>query len=168
MSELDKTRKEIDDIEEKYDELRESLWKQYMSKKFGEKAEKKQSDPVIVDNFGQYQKLVDNLKTLSGLPEVDFSDMKIAYYVRTVMNEARRAIVDLEAYKNSLKLYFVLFSKKEGLQWTCHGGYIFAKDGKDIGPLLSIRYGTEINVRTIEKIDILEGTVLYGERWKNF
>ena len=131
-------------------------------------AEKKQSDPVIVDNFGQYQKLVDNLKTLSGLPEVDFSDMKIAYYARTVMNEARRAIVDLEAYKNSLKLYFVLFSKKEGLQWTCHGGYIFAKDRKDIGPLLSIRYGTEINVRTIEKIDILEGTVLYGERWKNY
>ena len=29
MSELDRARKEMDDIEEKYDELREGLWKNY-------------------------------------------------------------------------------------------------------------------------------------------
>ena len=67
---------------------------------------------------------------------------------------------------DDLNVYFVVFSKHEGRQWTGHAGYIFAKKEEDIKTLLSKRHG-EVNVRSVEQVSIEEGTVLYGERWRS-
>lgn len=66
---------------------------------------------------------------------------------------------------SGLNLYFVAFSRHEGKEWIANAGYIFAKNEESIVPLLSKHYG-EVNVRYSQKIDIREGTILYGERWK--
>ena len=65
---------------------------------------------------------------------------------------------------DELNLYFVLFSIHKGKEWTAHAGYIFAKCPADIQLLLNRTFG-ETLCRSMEKIRIEEGTVLYGERW---
>lgn len=77
-----------------------------------------------------------------------------------------RYIEELDAYKNSLNLYFVVFSKHEGKEWSGYAGYIFAKKKEDIESLLSVQCNADVTIRSIESVDVQEGTILYGERWK--
>lgn len=67
----------------------------------------------------------------------------------------------------NLNLYFVVFSvhNEEKRTWTGHAGYIFAKDEDSAKACLTKTY-SEVNVRTIMEVHIQEGTILYGERWR--
>lgn len=121
---------------------------------------------MITANHKHYETLVQNLEMMSNLTEDDFKEFSNRYYARVVMNDAKLTIEELDAYKNSLNLYYVVYSKHEGLEWTCHAGFIFAKKKEDIEFLLSIQYDTDVVVRSIESLDVQEGTILYGERWR--
>lgn len=61
--------------------------------------------------------------------------------------------------------YMIFFSHHEGKEWICHAGCIWAQNKESIESLLKRHYG-EVLLRSAEKIDIQEGTILYGERWK--
>ena len=65
----------------------------------------------------------------------------------------------------NLNVYFIIFSQHKNRQWEGYCGYIFAKDEKSIPELLTERLG-EVCVRSIQKVDVKEGTVLFGERWR--
>ena len=121
---------------------------------------------MITANHKHYETLVQNLDTMSHLSEEEFKQFGNRYYARVVMHDAKLAIEELDAYKNSLNLYFVSFSKHEGQEWTCHAGFIFAKKKEDIEPLLNIECGTDVIVRSAESLSVQEGTILYGERWR--
>ena len=114
----------------------------------------------------EYDTLIQNLEQMSHLTEEEFKEFDNRYYARVLMHDAKLAIEELDAYKNSLNLYFVSFSKHEGLEWTCHAGFIFAKKKEDIEPLLNIECGTDVIVRSAESLSVQEGTILYGERWR--
>lgn len=64
-----------------------------------------------------------------------------------------------------LNLYFVAFSVHKDKEYVTCAGYIFSKDEKDIQRLLNAHYGMTF-VRTAVKVDITEGKVLYGQRWR--
>lgn len=64
-----------------------------------------------------------------------------------------------------LNLYFVLFSVHKEREFEACAGYIFAKDEKDIQKLLDAHYGITL-MRMAVKVDITEGKVLYGQRWR--
>ena len=121
---------------------------------------------MITANHKQYETLVQNLETMSHLAEEDFKEFGNRYYARVVMHDAKLAIEELDAYKNSLNLYFVVFSKHEGKEWSGYAGYIFAKRKDDIEQLLKIQCNADVTIRSIESVDVQEGTVLYGERWR--
>ena len=71
----------------------------------------------------------------------------------------------LEHSGAGLNLYSIAFSRHKGKEWFCYGGYIFAKDEESLEALLNKQYG-EVRIRSAQKVDIREGTILYGERWK--
>ena len=71
----------------------------------------------------------------------------------------------LEHSGSGINLYFVAFSRHKGKEWVCNSGYIFAKDEESLEALLNKQYG-EVRIRSTQKVDIQEGTILYGERWK--
>lgn len=64
-----------------------------------------------------------------------------------------------------LNLYFIAFSVHKDKEYEARAGYIFAKDEKDIQRLLDAHYGMTF-VRMAVKVDITEGKVLYGQRWR--
>lgn len=64
-----------------------------------------------------------------------------------------------------LNLYFVVFSVHKKREYLSCAGYIFAKDEKDIRRLLDAHYGMTL-VKMAVKVDITEGKVLYGQRWR--
>lgn len=64
-----------------------------------------------------------------------------------------------------LNLYFVVFSVHKKREYLSCAGYIFAKDKKDIQRLLDAHYGVTV-VRSAVKVEIEEGKILYGERWR--
>ena len=86
-------------------------------------------------------------------------------FAKVLMSQAAETLSALEYSVDDLSLYFVAFSRHEGREWTCHAGYVFAYNKETIEALLSARYGTEIKVRSAERIDIFEGSVLYGRSW---
>lgn len=121
---------------------------------------------MITAHHKEYETLIQNLETMSHLTEEKFKEFGNRYYARVVMHDAKLAIEELDAYKNNLNLYFVVFSKHEGKEWSGYAGYIFAKKKEDIEPLLNINCNADVTIRSIESVDVQEGTVLYGERWK--
>lgn len=121
---------------------------------------------MIATNHEYYETLVQNLEQMSHLTEEKFKEFGNRYYARVVMHDAKLAIEELNAYKNSLNLYFVVFSKHEGKEWSGYAGYIFAKKKEDIEPLLNIQCNTDVTIRSIASVDVQEGTILYGERWR--
>ena len=121
---------------------------------------------MITAHHKEYETLIQNLEMMSNLSEDDFKEFSNRYYARVMMNDAKLAIEELDAYKNSLNLYFVVYSKHEGKEWSGYAGYIFAKNKEDIEPLLSIQCNADVTVRSIESLSVQEGTILYGERWK--
>ena len=121
---------------------------------------------MITAHHKEYEMLVQNLETMSNLTEDDFKEFSNRYYARAVMHDAKLAIEELDAYKNSLNLYFVVYSKHEGKEWSGYAGYIFAKQKDDIEQLLKVQCDTDITIRSIESVDVQEGTILYGERWR--
>ena len=66
-----------------------------------------------------------------------------------------------------LHLYFITFAIRREKEFTAHAGYIFAYDEESLSKLLNEQYG-EVRIRSVHKIDIQEGTVLCGERWKRW
>ena len=64
-----------------------------------------------------------------------------------------------------LNLYFIAFSVHKDREFEACAGYIFAKDEKDIQKLLDAHYGMTF-LRMAVKVDITEGKILYGERWR--
>ena len=121
---------------------------------------------MITAQHKEYETLIQNLELMSHLTEEKFKEFGNRYYARVLMHDAKVAIEELDAYKNSLNLYFVAFSTHEGQEWTCYAGFIFAKRKEDIEPLLNIECGTDVIVRSAESFSVQEGTILYGERWK--
>lgn len=71
----------------------------------------------------------------------------------------------LEHLPANLNVYSVAFSRHKDKEWFCYDGYIFAKDEESLEALLNKQYG-EVRIRYAQKVDIQEGTILYGERWK--
>ena len=67
---------------------------------------------------------------------------------------------------NELKLFFVSFAIHKDKEWICNAGYIFAKKPESVSKLLAKKFG-EVRMLALRKIDVEEGTVLYGERWYN-
>lgn len=65
---------------------------------------------------------------------------------------------------DELKLYFVTFATHEDKEWICNAGYIFAKKAESVSKLLAKKFG-EVRMLALRKVDVEEGTVLYGERW---
>lgn len=65
---------------------------------------------------------------------------------------------------DDLKLYFVTFATHEDKEWICNAGYIFANKPEQVPKLLAKKFG-EVRMLALRKIDVEEGTVLYGERW---
>lgn len=121
---------------------------------------------MITANHKQYETLIQNLELMSNLSEDDFKEFSNRYYARVLMHDAKLAIEELDAYKNSLNPYFVVYSKHEGKEWSGYAGYIFAKKKEDIESLLNIQCNTDVTIRSIESVDVQEGTILYGERWR--
>jgi len=121
---------------------------------------------MITAHHKEYETLIQNLEKMSHLTEEEFKDFGNRYYARVLMHDAKLAIEELDAYKNSLNLYFVVFSKHEGKEWSGYAGYIFAKKKEDIEPLLNIQCNADVTIRSIESVDVQEGTILYGERWR--
>ena len=121
---------------------------------------------MITANHKHYETLVQNLETMSHLAEEDFKEFGNRYYARVIMHDAKLAIEELDAYKNNLNLYFVIFSKHEGKEWSGYAGYIFAKKKEDIEPLLNIQCNADVIIRSIASADVQEGTILFGERWR--
>ena len=121
---------------------------------------------MIIAHHKEYETLIQNLEKMSHLTEGEFKEFGNRFYATVLMHDAKLAIEELDAYKNSLNLYFVAFSKHEGREWTCHAGFIFAKRKEDIEPLLNIECGTDVIVRSAESLSVQEGTILYGERWR--
>ncbi len=121
---------------------------------------------MITAHHKEYETLIQNLELMSNLSEDDFKEFSNRYYARVLMHDAKLAIQELDAYKNSLNLYFVVYSKHEGKEWSGYAGYIFAKRKDDIEQLLKIQCDADVTIRSIESIDVQEGTILYGERWK--
>ena len=119
---------------------------------------------MIIANHKHYETLVQNLEQMSNLTEDDFKEFSNRYYARTIMHDAKLAIEELDAYKNSLNLYFVVFSKHEGKEWSGYAGYIFAKRKEDIEELLKIQCDADVTIRSIASVDVQEGTILFGER----
>lgn len=68
---------------------------------------------------------------------------------------------------NDLKLYFVVFSKHEPdkQSYTAYAGYIFAKDENRAAQLMRETYGKLTIIKSVNEINVKEGTILYGERW---
>lgn len=120
---------------------------------------------MITAHHKEYETLVQNLKTMLHLTEEDFKELGHRYYTKVLMR-AKLAIEELDAYKNSLNLYFVVYSKHEGKEWSGYAGYIFAKQKDDIEQLLKIQCNADVTIRSIESVDVQEGTILYGERWR--
>lgn len=121
---------------------------------------------MITANHKQYETLIQNLEKMSHLTEEEFKEFGNRYYARVLMHDAKLAIEELDAYKNSLNLYFVVFSKHEGKEWSGYAGYIFAKRKEDIEELLKIQCDADVTIRSIASVDVQEGTILYGERWR--
>ena len=65
---------------------------------------------------------------------------------------------------NDLKLFFVMFAVHGEKEWAAHAGYIFAKKAESVSKLLAKKYG-EVRMLALRKVEVEEGTVLYGERW---
>lgn len=68
---------------------------------------------------------------------------------------------------DNLNLYFIAFAWQDDAvsrDWHAAAGYIFAKDAVLVEDLLTEKYG-KVSVKSIQPIDIQEGTVLYGSRW---
>lgn len=121
---------------------------------------------MIIAHHKEYETLVQNLETMSHINEEDFKEFGNRHYAKILMHDAKLAIEELDAYKNSLNLYFVVFSKHEGKEWSGYAGYIFAKRKDDIKQLLEIQCNADVTIRSIESVDVQEGTILYGERWR--
>ena len=120
---------------------------------------------MITGHHKEYETLIQNLEKMSHLTEEEFKEFGNRFYARVLMHDAKLAIEGLDAYKNSLNLYFVSFSKHEGQEWTCHAGFIFGKRKEDIEELLKFQYNADVTIRSIESVDIQEGTIImYGER----
>lgn len=60
-----------------------------------------------------------------------------------------------------LNAYVVSFSRKNGNEWFCTAGCIFAKSEDDIPNLLTEKYGA-VCIRSVCKLDISEGTIIYS------
>ena len=60
-----------------------------------------------------------------------------------------------------LNAYNVAFSRKNEKEWFCTAGCIFAKSEDDIPKILTEKYGT-VCIRSVCKLDISEGTIIYG------
>ncbi len=121
---------------------------------------------MITAHHKEYETLIQNLELMSNLTEDDFKEFSNRYYARVLMHDAKLAIQELDAYKNSLNLYFVVYSKHEGKEWSGYAGYIFAKRKDNIEQLLKIQCDADVTIRSVESVDVQEGTVLYGERWR--
>lgn len=121
---------------------------------------------MITAHHKEYETLVQNLELMSHINEEEFKDFGNRHYAKILMYNAKLAIEELDAYKNSLNLYFVVFSKHEGKEWSGYAGYIFAKKKEDIEQLLEIQCNTDVTIRSVESVDVQEGTILYGERWR--
>lgn len=65
---------------------------------------------------------------------------------------------------DELKLFFVSFATHKDKEWICNAGYIFAKNEESVSKLLAKKFG-EVRMLALRKIDVEEGTILYGERW---
>lgn len=123
---------------------------------------------MIATNHEYYETLVQNLEQMSHLTEEKFKEFGNRYYARVLMHDAKLAIQELDAYKNSLNLYFVVFSRHEGKEWSGYAGYIFAKRKEDIEELLKIQCDADVTIRSIASVDVQEGTILFGERWRKY
>ena len=66
---------------------------------------------------------------------------------------------------NDLNLYFVVFSQHKEKQWEGYCGYIFAKNEESVTDLLNEHLG-EVHVRSVQKVEVKEGSILFGERWR--
>ena len=121
---------------------------------------------MITAHHKEYETLIQNLEMMSNLSENEFKEFSNRYYARVMIHDAKLAIEELDAYKNSLNLYFVVYSKHEGKEWSGYAGYIFAKKKEDIEPLLNIQCNTDVTIRSIASVDVQEGTILFGERWR--
>lgn len=71
---------------------------------------------------------------------------------------------ELGITSNYLNAYVVSFSRKNGKEWFCTAGCIFAKSEDDIPKILTEKYGA-VCIRSINKLDISDGTILYGSTW---
>lgn len=123
---------------------------------------------MITTNHEYYETLIQNLEQMSHLTEEKFKEFGNRYYARVLMHDAKLAIQELDAYKNSLILYFVVFSRHEGKEWSGYAGYIFAKRKEDIEELLKIQCDADVTIRSIASVDVQEGTILFGERWRKY
>lgn len=65
---------------------------------------------------------------------------------------------------NDLKLYFVVFVVNENKQWSGKAGYVFGRDRDSVNATLNEKYGLSI-IRSIDEVDVKEGTILYGRSW---
>ena len=120
---------------------------------------------MITANHKHYETLIRNLGEMSNLTEDEFKEFGNRYYAKVLMHNAKLAIEELDAYKNSLNLYFVVYSKHEGKEWSGYAGYIFAKRKDDIEQLLKIQCDADVTIRSVESVNVQEGSVLYGRRW---
>lgn len=123
---------------------------------------------MITAHHKEYETLIQNLEQMSHLTEEKFKEFGNRYYARVLMHDAKLAIQELDAYKNSLNLYFVVFSRHEGKEWSGYAGYIFAKRKEDIEELLKIQCDADVTIRSIASVDVQEGTILFGERWRKY
>lgn len=60
-----------------------------------------------------------------------------------------------------LNAYVVAFSRKNEKEWFCSAACIFAKSEDDIHEILTEKYGL-VCIRSINKLDISEGTIIYS------
>ena len=69
---------------------------------------------------------------------------------------------------NDLKLFFVVFSYHPDGSRDWHGaaGYIFASDSYRAAEHLAKHYNS-VSIKSIQEVEVKEGTVLYGERWRS-
>ena len=71
---------------------------------------------------------------------------------------------ELSITTDHLNAYVVAFSWKLEKEWFCNMGCIFAKSEDDIPKILTEKYGA-VCIRSVCKLDISEGTILYGSTW---
>lgn len=67
-----------------------------------------------------------------------------------------------------LKLYFVMFAAKDAdeKEWTAHYNYIFARDELTVFNLINEQYDS-VHIRSVQQVNVEEGTILYGKSWSH-